>query len=202
MKIYHYDRATGEYLGEDNATQSPLEPDVWLIPAYATTERPPVPGLHQAAVFNDLNGNTWQIVPDWRGTVRFSIVDGHEVKVEALGQLPEDLPDTTSIFPPDVPAGQRLIWTGDTWALEDIPIPPPSRITMRQARLVLLSAGLLDKVNAAIAAMQGAAGEAARIEWEYAHDIERTNPLFSQLAEALGLSEAQIDNLFIEAAKL
>jgi hypothetical protein len=53
---------------------------------------------------------------------------------------------------------------------------------MRQARLALLGAGLLDTVNAAIAAMPGAADDAARIEWEFATTIERSNPLFTQLA--------------------
>lgn len=43
MKIYNYDRVTLQYIGESNADQSPLEADVWLIPAYATT----IPPLEQ-----------------------------------------------------------------------------------------------------------------------------------------------------------
>ncbi|MDR1888158.1 MAG: hypothetical protein LBQ81_02025 [Zoogloeaceae bacterium] len=73
---------------------------------------------------------------------------------------------------------------------------------MRQARLALLGAGLLDVVNATIAGMEGDAGKAARIEWEYATSIERDNPLFVGLSEQLGLTGEQLDALFIQAAAL
>jgi hypothetical protein len=75
-------------------------------------------------------------------------------------------------------------------------------ITNRQARLALLSAGLLDQVDAALAAIPGDAGRAARVEWEYATTIERGNPLFSQLVAALGLPDDALDNLFRQAAAL
>jgi hypothetical protein len=41
MKIYHYHPETGVLLGEGMADESPLEPGVWLIPAYATALKPP-----------------------------------------------------------------------------------------------------------------------------------------------------------------
>jgi hypothetical protein len=78
----------------------------------------------------------------------------------------------------------------------------PESVTMRQARLALLSAGLLGQVEAIIAAMPGTEGDAARIEWEYAATVERGNPLFAALAPALGLTDADIDQLFIAAARL
>jgi hypothetical protein len=78
--------------------------------------------------------------------------------------------------------------------------PPPTVITMRQARLALLQAGLLPVVNAAITAMSGSTGDAARIEWEFSSDVVRTRPLITQLATGLGLTSAQLDGLFTLAA--
>ena len=78
----------------------------------------------------------------------------------------------------------------------------PASVTMRQAQLALLGAGLLGAVEAAIATIPGDAGLAARITWEKSSSVERTNPLIGQLAAALGLSGAQLDALFIAAAKL
>lgn len=69
-------------------------------------------------------------------------------------------------------------------------------VTMRQARLALLGAGLLDQIDAAVTA----AGPAARIEWEYAQTVDRDWPLVNQLVAGLGMSTEQIDVLF-EAAK-
>lgn len=74
MRIYRYDRTTGELLppapGYDQAQLSPLEPGQFLIPAFAT-----------------------------------------------------DIP------PPTAADGQRAIWRGKAWELEDIPaapVPPPA----------------------------------------------------------------------------
>jgi hypothetical protein len=74
---------------------------------------------------------------------------------------------------------------------------------MRQARLALLGAGLLDDVDAAIAAIPDPVQrKAAQIEWEYAAVVERNSLLIQQLAPALGMSAEQMDQLFITAAGL
>ena len=76
--------------------------------------------------------------------------------------------------------------------------PVPQQVTMRQARLALLSAGLLDDVEMVIAA----AGRAAQLEWEYAAVVERSGPVVAIVQQQKALSDAQIDDLFREAAKL
>ena len=76
--------------------------------------------------------------------------------------------------------------------------PVPSQVTIRQARLELLKRGLLDEVEAVITA----AGRAAQLEWEYAAVVERTNPAVAAVQQQQGLTDAQIDDLFREAAKL
>lgn len=78
----------------------------------------------------------------------------------------------------------------------------PQTVSMRQARLALLNEGLLTVVTDAIAAMPGTEGEAARVEWESASTLERGWPLVSALADTLGLTDAQLDVLFTQAAAL
>lgn len=80
--------------------------------------------------------------------------------------------------------------------------PVPQQVTMRQARLALLAAGLLDSVNVAIAAMPTPERSAAVIEWEYAQTVDRHSPFTQQLAAGLGLTDAQLDALFTTAASL
>ena len=76
--------------------------------------------------------------------------------------------------------------------------PVPQQVTMRQARLALLSAGLLDDVEMVITA----AGRAAQLEWEYAAVVDRSNPAVAAVQQQEALTDAQIDDLFREAAKL
>lgn len=77
--------------------------------------------------------------------------------------------------------------------------PVPQEVTMRQARLALLDANLLNAVDAAIDAMQSPAREQAIIEWEYSSTVKRDSHLISELMPALGLTEQQVDDLFIAA---
>ena len=64
--------------------------------------------------------------------------------------------------------------------------------TPRQARLALASAGVYEAVQTAVAAVS----DQARIEWEYATMVERNNPIISEMQEALGMSDEDLDNLF------
>ena len=79
------------------------------------------------------------------------------------------------------------------------PVVIPTTVTMRQARLAMLDAGILTSVRDALAAMTGPTGEAARIEWEYALMLERSNPLVASLSSTLGLTSTQLDELFTAA---
>lgn len=71
-------------------------------------------------------------------------------------------------------------------------------LTARQARLILLQAGLLDDVEAAVAA----AGRDVQLEWEYATEIKRTWPTLVNMAAALGMTDDQLDDLFVQGAAL
>lgn len=93
--------------------------------------------------------------------------------------------------------------TLSTWYPPPLAQPiPPSIVTMRQARLALFNAGLLTSVNNAIAAMTGTAGDASRIEWEFAATVDRNSSLVSNLSATLGLTALQLDALFTAAAAI
>lgn len=75
----------------------------------------------------------------------------------------------------------------------------PTSVTMRQARLALLSVGKLAQVNAAIAAIPDATQRAAaEIEWEYAQTVDRDSPFVQMLGTALALD---LDTLFTLASQ-
>ncbi len=78
----------------------------------------------------------------------------------------------------------------------------PQSVTMRQARLALHAAGLLTSVDAAIASMPEPDKTAAQITWDYASSVDRGFGMVPQLAAALGMTETQIDDLFIAASQL
>ena len=96
-------------------------------------------------------------------------------------------------------------WIGQGNTVEAAaPVIPPriTKVTMRQARLALLGAGKLSMVDAAIASMPEPQKSAAHIEWEYSNEVQRHNSFVSALGPALGLTEEQIDALFVAASKL
>lgn len=78
------------------------------------------------------------------------------------------------------------------------PAPPVTQVTMRQARLALLAADLLDDVDAMV--LQ--ADRAVRIDWEYATVVDRSSPLVAAIGSQLGLTDEQIDAMFQEASVL
>ena len=169
-----YDRTTGLYLGAVTADPSPAEPGVWLYPAFATLVPPPVSGPQQAAVWS---GEAWTLVPDHRGETRW-LDHATSYVVETLGE-----PEGSIEQPPAPPQ----------------PIVVPASVTNFQARAALIAAGLFDQVDAAV----HASGDQLAIQaWEYANNVYRQSSLIAQLGAALGLTEQQIDALFITAAAI
>lgn len=58
MKIYNYHPVTFVFIGESVADESPLEPGVFLIPAQATTVKPPTVTPPKQAVWRN---NKWKV---------------------------------------------------------------------------------------------------------------------------------------------
>ena len=96
MDIYNYSASTGEFISHDVADESPLEPGVYLIPALATTIKPPETTENEAAVF-DKENQSWNVVLDYRGTSLWDKLSASKVTV-LLGQTPDEL-NATPVVP-------------------------------------------------------------------------------------------------------
>lgn len=85
-------------------------------------------------------------------------------------------------------------------AIDDPAPMVPEVVSRRQALRALQAAGLLDQVEPAIAALPSPQREIAMIDWQAATEFRRDHELIALLGMALGLTEQQIDALFIDAA--
>ena len=136
----------------------------------------------------------------------FPPVDGLEFVWARESRYPTDVPEFFGTCPEDADTrvdgvlGVYLQVDWETMREDELRArnPVPQQVTMRQARLALLSAGLLDDVEMVITA----AGRAAQLEWEYAAVLDRSNPAVAIVQQQKALTDAQIDDLFREAVKL
>lgn len=137
-------------------------------------------------------------------TTYAQIVNGKCHWVFTSAELPEwneDHIEVVEILGDPPPIGAPF--NGESF--DPLPPPPvvvPKMVTMRQARRALLDANLYANVQGAIAAIPGVAGDAARIDWEFASTVNRDDPLVTALAGALSLTEADLDDLFIAAGAI
>ena len=102
----------------------------------------------------------------------------------------------------DVIDGKRVIkWSVRDKTAEEVEAERkasvPSQITPRQCRLQLLSLGLLDEVETMCSA-----NREMQIWFEYSLDFQRSHPMTEAMAVQLGLTQDNIDTMFIEASKL
>jgi len=104
MDIYHYNPHTGEFMGVSRADKSPLERDVYLIPANATAEKPPAAVKGYARCYID---GKWTQIEDHRGATLYSTVDAFPLTIDSLGPIPDGY---TDIVPCDCP-----VWDGSQW---------------------------------------------------------------------------------------
>ncbi|REE92635.1 phage tail protein [Cupriavidus plantarum] len=110
MDIYNYAPVTGEFLCEGLADPSPLEQDVWLIPANATDIAPPTAAHREVAVFSH---GAWAIRADWRGVELFSTADASPVEIDEIGITPFDIGATETPRPSAFHVWKDGAWSDD-----------------------------------------------------------------------------------------
>lgn len=92
------------------------------------------------------------------------------------------------------------LWDGEAFSTPDLAQVVPISITPRQGYITLSRYGLLEAVKTYFAALEGQEGEEAKIELEFAQEWKRSWPTLINAAHAFGLTDAQIDQMFIEAS--
>lgn len=113
------------------------------------------------------------------------------------------LAEAGALNPGAICIGGEVGGMGWTWDGENLSPPiqssvqVPRSITPRQGRITLSRYGLLEAVDEYFLALDD---EEARIEFEYADEWRRDWPLLVNAAHAFGLTDAQIDEMFIQAA--
>lgn len=73
----------------------------------------------------------------------------------------------------------------------------PQVVSRYQARMAMLDAGILGDVEVAV---QDSNSPSIVIAWQDASVWERTSPTIADIASALGMTDAELDALFIQAA--
>lgn len=102
---------------------------------------------------------------------------------------------------PEKPA-EDYYWNNGQWI--QLQQTVPESISARQIRLWLINNGIqLSQVEQAINSIEDPImRETTKVEWEYAPYVERNHPMLVPLAQALGLTENQIDIAFIQAQNI
>lgn len=158
MKIYNYNGVTGEFIGESTARKSPLEDNVYLIPANATKVKPPSKNKDTVSVFKD---SEWLSVADYRGQVFYSKEDRSTYTPSEIGWEPDSTLTTKEIrfrFPK---------WSGKDWEEDgDLTIMESIKeleglITNRRIREAILTdegKGWLENVDRDIESLRASLG--------------------------------------------
>lgn len=123
--------------------------------------------------------------------------------------------NSTTVAPPEFDAETELVrWSGGEWTVELRPVPDPEdpegppvdpltlSLSPRQIRLMLASEGLLTQAETILEGLEEPQRTAALIEWQYATEFKRDHPLLLQVAQALELSDTQIDDMWAQAVNL
>lgn len=147
--------------------------------------------------------------------VGWKLVDGAGNEIASWGGTPGQYPSipnpiilpskTVHVHAPEEGVGYAdadgEVYTLVRW---EQPVAPhvPQTVTMAQAQLALLNAGLLAQIEAGINNLPESMKQTVLIAWQKSPHVSRQGNLVNLLATDFGLTEKQLDELFIAAAKI
>ncbi len=123
-------------------------------------------------------------------------------KYNEAGSILTVIDDMEMIVPDDMTNRHRQMiaeWESTGGVIDPYEAPPqpvPQVVSRFQARAALHIAGLLPQVETAIAA----ADPLVQMAWVDAQEFQRGSPALAAVAVAIGLSESELDELFITAS--
>ena len=142
---------------------------------------------------------------DYRPSVE---VHSQEGRVKMIKRLEGDINDIAYAYLTDEEAETysdlTLVSQEEIEELGDVvKILIPESITKRQAKQQLLLDGKLSQVQEVIDSIPDETERMmAQLYWDESTEFERNHPMLIQFGTALGLTEAELDMMFINASKL
>ena len=142
---------------------------------------------------------------DYRPSVE---VHSEEGRVKLIKRLEGDRNDIAYVYLTDEEAETysdlALVSQEEIEELGDIvKILIPESISKRQARQQLIIDGLYNNVQPIIDSIEDETQRLlTQVFWEDSNTFERNHPMLIQFGTALGLTEAELDMMFINASKL
>lgn len=131
MEVYQYNILTGEYAGVVEAQQCPeSKRKKYLIPANATSKKPPKLEANEVAVF-DSSKNNWTVVTDNRG-IWYDTKTAAQILINTLGA---DISGLTQLEP-----AQYSVWNGRKWVVDSKKKAEQEKDSLKQQALKLLLA--------------------------------------------------------------
>lgn len=142
--------------------------------------------------------------------ITVNLIDDQQIFTESV-QLDEKGPQPANAVYEPVPAltgDQVAQWDGVKWNVLDVRPPVvvvdavvhvPASVSRLAGKLALREKGLLDQVEAYV---QNSTDAVLKLAWSDALTFERNSPFVAALVQQLGLTDAQLDELFILAGSI
>ena len=203
MKIYNYDSETKVYLSSQNADLDPEETkiqgkDIYLIPDNATTTRPPAAKENNVRVWYE---SKWIYVVDYRQNYYKVDSDLTVYEIEKIGEIEQ------GYILVEKETGDLIKENPDNYIIDNDSVREKTaeeKQADKDAKLATLSLTKRE-VFLALYRDKGVTPEQIReqilnpealIEFDYASEYFRGNPLIDEIGETLGYTKEQLDYLF------